>query len=91
LTPLASVIACCGTSIESRIEMHLESMQAPDVSIENADLDLHFMPRETIHTENSYKFTDRSIRTLLGGAGFEIRGAWKDGRGWYTLTLACLR
>ena len=78
-------------SIESRIEMHLESMQAQDVSIENADLDLHFMPRETIHTENSYKFTDRSIRNLLRNAGFGIRGTWKDRRGWYTLTLACLR
>ena len=78
-------------SIESRIEMHLESTQEQDVSIEHADLDLHFMPRETIHTENSYKFTDQGIRRLLKEAGFEIRGAWKDSRGWYTLTLACLR
>jgi L-histidine N-alpha-methyltransferase len=77
-------------SAESRIEMHLESVQSQHVSIEHADLDVHFMRRETIHTENSYKFTDRSIRTLLGGVGFEIRGAWKDCRGWYTLTLACV-
>jgi dimethylhistidine N-methyltransferase len=78
-------------SIESRIEMHLESTQEQDVGIEHADLDLHFMPRETIHTENSYKFTDQGIQRLLKEAGFEIRGAWKDSRGWYTLTLACLR
>ena len=78
-------------SIESRIEMHLESTQEQDVSIEHADLDLHFMPRETIHTENSYKFTDLGIRRLLKEVGFEIRGAWKDSRGWYALTLACLR
>jgi dimethylhistidine N-methyltransferase len=78
-------------SVESRIEMHLESTQEQDVSIEHADLDLHFMPRETIHTENSYKFTDLGIRSLLNEVGFEIRGAWKDSRGWYTLTLACLR
>jgi L-histidine N-alpha-methyltransferase len=75
-------------SIDSRIEMHLESTQEQDVSIEHADLDLHFMPRETIHTENSYKFTDHSIRTLLRDVGFEIRGAWKDSRSWYTVTLA---
>src|SRR6204780_1763309 len=67
-------------SIESRIEMHLESMQEQDVSIEQADLDLHFMPHETIHTENSYKFTDRSIRGLLEDGGFQIRGVWKDAR-----------
>jgi dimethylhistidine N-methyltransferase len=78
-------------SVESRIEMHLESTQEQDVSIEHADLDLHFLPRETVHTENSYKFTDQGIRSLLNEVGFEIRGAWKDSRGWYALTLACLR
>jgi len=78
-------------SIASRIEMHLESTQEQDVTIEHADLELHFMPRETVHTENSYKFTDQGIGRLLKAVGFEIRGAWKDGRGWYTLTLACLR
>jgi L-histidine Nalpha-methyltransferase len=74
--------------VESRMEMHLESTQEQHVSIEQADLDLHLMPRETIHTENSYKFTDQSIRSLLTDAGFWIRGSWRDGRGWYTLTLA---
>ncbi|MGA7830377.1 MAG: L-histidine N(alpha)-methyltransferase [Terracidiphilus sp.] len=78
-------------SIESRIEMHLESTREQHVSIEDADLDLHFMPRETIHTENSYKFTDQGIRSLLDESGFDTRGAWKDSRGWYALTLACLR
>jgi dimethylhistidine N-methyltransferase len=78
-------------SIESRIEMHLESTQEQQVSIEHADLDIHFMRRETIHTENSYKFTDQGIRSQLEEVGFRIRGAWKDCGGWYTLTLACLR
>ncbi len=77
-------------SVESRIEMHLESTQEQDVCIEHADLDLHFMRRETIHTENSYKFSDHGIRRLLNEAGFEMRGSWKDSRGWYTLTLASL-
>ena len=78
-------------SIESRIEMHLESTQKQDLSIEEADLDLHFMRGETIHTENSYKFTDQGIRRLLEEVGFKIGGAWKDGRGWYSLTLGCFR
>ena len=78
-------------SAESRIEMHLESTEEQYVSIEDAGLDLHFLPRETIHTENSYKFTDEDIRSLFNEAGFKIRGAWKDNRGWYTLTLARLR
>jgi dimethylhistidine N-methyltransferase len=76
---------------ESRIEMHLESTQEQVVSIEDAELNLYFMRRETIHTENSYKFTDQGVRTLLGEVGCEVKGAWKDSRGWYTITLACLR
>ena len=78
-------------STESRIEMHLESTKDQDVSIRNAALDLHFTRFETIHTENSYKFTDESIRALVGDAGFQVERAWKDGRDWYTVTLACLR
>ena len=78
-------------SIECRIEMHLESTREQHVSIEQAGLELHLMPRETIHTENSYKFTDRVIRSLLSDAGFQIGGTWKDRRDWYSLTLACLR
>jgi L-histidine Nalpha-methyltransferase len=78
-------------SIESRIEMHLESTQQQDVSIQYAELDLHFVRCETIHTENSYKFTDQGIRSVLRDAGFEIGHSWKDSRNWYTVTLACLR
>lgn len=78
-------------SIESRIEMHLESTQEQDVSIGYAELDLQFLPYETIHTENSYKFTDQGVRTLLRDAGFEIGRTWKDSRNWYRVTLACLR
>ncbi|MGA3370295.1 MAG: L-histidine N(alpha)-methyltransferase [Terracidiphilus sp.] len=78
-------------SIESRIEMHLESTRVQNVSIEDANLELHFVPRETIHTENSYKFTDRGIRSLLSEGGLETRGAWKDSHGWYALTLALFR
>jgi len=75
-------------SIESRIEMHLESTQQQVVNIEDAELNLHFMRGETIHTENSYKFTDQSIRTLLNDASFEAGWAWQDSRSWYTVTLA---
>jgi L-histidine Nalpha-methyltransferase len=77
--------------IESRIEMHLESTIGQDVSIQCAGLELHFTRGETIHTENSYKFTDQGIRTLLSDAGFEFGGSWKDSRNWYTVTLARLR
>ena len=38
-------------SIESRIEMHLESTQEQDVRIEHAELDLHFAMRNDSHRE----------------------------------------
>jgi dimethylhistidine N-methyltransferase len=76
--------------IESRMEMHLESTREQEVSIERADLDVRFVPRETVHTENSYKFTDQSIQSLLSEGGFEIAGTWKDSRNWYSVTLACV-
>jgi L-histidine Nalpha-methyltransferase len=75
-------------SIDSRIEMHLESTQDQDVCIQHAGLDLHFTRGESIHTENSYKFTDRSIRNILSDTGFEMGRAWKDSRNWYTVSLA---
>jgi L-histidine Nalpha-methyltransferase len=76
---------------ESRVEMHLESTREQDVSIQQAELDLHFARCETIHTENSYKFTDDAIQGVLADAGFEVGGVWKDSRDWYAVTLACVR
>jgi L-histidine Nalpha-methyltransferase len=77
--------------IESRIEMYLESTREQYVRIEAADLDVCFAKNERIHTENSYKFTDASIRILLGAAGFEVEQTWTDKRGWYSVTLARTR
>ncbi len=74
--------------IESRIEMHLESTRDQYVRIAAASLDVYFAKAERLHTENSYKFTDASIRNLLGEAGFEVEQTWKDERGWYSVTLA---
>jgi L-histidine Nalpha-methyltransferase len=61
----------------SRIEMHLESMRSQEVRIEAADLYLQFNRRETIHTENSYKFTDCTCSTLLERSGFDIEKTWE--------------
>ena len=58
--------------VQSRIEMHLESTRDQRVHIAAAHLDVHFAKGERIHTENSYKFTDETIRILLRDAGFEV-------------------
>jgi L-histidine N-alpha-methyltransferase len=73
---------------ESRVEMHLESLRAQKVAIRALDLDVRFLPGETIHTENSYKFTDKSVLELLTRAGFRLRQQWSDADKWFTVYLA---
>jgi dimethylhistidine N-methyltransferase len=72
----------------SRIEMHLESLITQIVFIPALDLEVKLGRAETIHTENSYKFTDEQIAGLLARAGFVIARQWKDARGWFGEYLA---
>ena len=74
--------------LHSRIEMHLESTCDQCVDIPAAQLRLQFAALETIHTENSYKFTHSTLRALLQDAGFSIKRSWTDPRNWFALTLA---
>lgn len=74
--------------VESRIEMHLAITRDHQVCIASEYLNLHFAKGETIHTENSYKFTQQAIRILLEEAGFDVERTWMDDRGWYAVTLA---
>jgi dimethylhistidine N-methyltransferase len=77
--------------LESRIEMHLESTRDQCVNISAAQVSLQFAASETIHTENSYKFSESTLGALLDDAGFTIEQTWTDPLQWYALTLAGLR
>jgi dimethylhistidine N-methyltransferase len=72
----------------SRIEMHLESLLAQKVNIRGLDMEVCFKLGETIHTENSYKFTQQSATTLLNRAGFRVQKQWSDENKWFTVFLA---
>jgi dimethylhistidine N-methyltransferase len=78
--------------VESRIEMHLVSRSAQQVRIPansaGPALTLKFLPGETIHTENSYKFTPARVRDLLQSAGFELTYAWKNPQNLFAVSLA---
>ena len=63
---------------ESRIEMHLISREPQDVRLE--DRHFHFEPGESLHTENSYKYTLDSFAALAKSAGFDCRSQWTDPR-----------
>jgi L-histidine Nalpha-methyltransferase len=73
---------------QSRIEMHLESLIAQHLHIPALDMEVRFARGETIHTENSYKYTDASARQLLQNAGFRVKRHWTDARGWFGEYLA---
>lgn len=72
---------------DSRIEMHLESRGDQLVNIGALDLTVRFARGETIHTENSYKFTPAMIESMAFKSGFRPEQRWSDPRGWFTLTL----
>jgi len=73
---------------ESRMEMHLESLVAQEVSIAALDLTVRFRRGESIHTENSYKFTPDAVQALLARGGFASRHSWTDARNWFGVYLA---
>lgn len=75
----------------SRIEMHLVSEDDAHVTIPIAGGDplrLRMRAGESIHTENSYKYTRQSVRELLASGGFAAERDWTDENGLFAVTLA---
>jgi L-histidine Nalpha-methyltransferase len=60
----------------SRIEMHLDAME--DLSVHWLGGERKFGRGESIHTENSYKYTVESFAQLLKNAGFQTVKPWHD-------------
>jgi dimethylhistidine N-methyltransferase len=59
-----------------RIEMHLESLVAQQVRIGSGTFE--FRAGETIHTENSYKYSIAAFQDLGRAAGFVPEHCWTD-------------
>jgi len=59
-----------------RIEMHLVSKKAQRVSCNGSHIELG--AGESIHTENSYKYTIEGFASLAGFAGLALRQSWLD-------------
>ncbi|MBV1698974.1 MAG: L-histidine N(alpha)-methyltransferase [Hyphomicrobiales bacterium] len=62
---------------KSRIEMHLASTRRQKVRI--GDVAVDFRAGETIHTENSYKYSVESFQALAHGSGYTPLKVWTDG------------
>ncbi len=72
----------------SRIEAYLESTTSQAVFIPALDMDLLIAPGERIHTENSYKYTDDMIESILREGGFTLEHTWCDRKKWFGVHLA---
>jgi dimethylhistidine N-methyltransferase len=59
-----------------RIEMHLMSLARQRVTLRGQQI--AFSQGETIHTENSHKYTVEGFRELAAEAGFTPRASWSD-------------
>lgn len=69
----------------SRVEMHLESVQAQAVRVAGAPF--AFREGETIHTESAYKWEPRAFDTLAAIAGWQLERTWADERAWFSVRL----
>lgn len=61
---------------QSRIEMHLVSLEQQQIRIEGHRF--AFAAGESLHTENSYKYSLTSFAALAHAIGFETRAHWTD-------------
>jgi dimethylhistidine N-methyltransferase len=61
---------------KNRIEMHLAAKKRQKVRVDSTSFD--FRAGETIHTENSYKYSRESFAALARGAGWTMAEVWTD-------------
>jgi L-histidine N-alpha-methyltransferase len=78
--------------VKSRIEMHLVSLAHQRIRIPansaGPKLTLDFTAGESIHTENSYKFTPARVEELLTSAAFRLTNTWQDSCHRFAVNLA---
>jgi L-histidine N-alpha-methyltransferase len=75
----------------SRIEMHLRAQKDLEISCPSLAQPLKLKKNETIHTENSYKFTEEQIHKLAQQSGLTIEKILSDEHQWFSLVLLSKR
>jgi dimethylhistidine N-methyltransferase len=74
---------------EGRIEMHLVSRCEQSVHLGSATF--HFKLGESIHTENSYKYSLDEVRHLAEGGGFKPVRVWTDEAEFFSVHYLAVR
>ena len=63
--------------------MHLVSLKRQKVRV--AGTGFEFRAGETVHTENSYKYSVELLGALARGVGWEPAGVWTDARKYFSI------
>ncbi|MCH8274951.1 MAG: L-histidine N(alpha)-methyltransferase [Armatimonadetes bacterium] len=72
---------------EGRVEMRLISNLNQQVEVEALHRTFDFDDCESIHTEDSYKFTPDGFEGIASSAGFGVSEHWQDEKDWFRLYL----
>jgi len=70
-----------------RIEMHIESEVDQEVKVGSIEKSFRFKKGETIHTENSYKYSQNTLNVLVKKAGLKVIRKFTDPKKQYALVL----
>lgn len=72
---------------EGRVEIHIRSLCDQEVFIGLLGQTFSFHRGETIHTENSYKFTNAQIQEICKASGFRLVEQWTDARNFFSVNM----
>jgi L-histidine Nalpha-methyltransferase len=72
-----------------RVEIHLASCKRQKVKV--AGRTFEFRAGDTIHTENSYKYSIDSFGALARGAGWTPVAAWTDSKDYFSVQVLAFR
>ncbi len=70
-----------------RVEMHLVANSSHTVAVDALELKIEFAEGETIHTENSYKYSQQEIEELIARSSFHLERQWFDAEHRFSLNL----
>lgn len=72
---------------QTRIEMHLRALKDIETKSPYFSDKILIKKGETIHTENSHKYTNEEIEKLAKTAGLNIQKIFTDQQNWFSLVL----
>lgn len=70
---------------QQRIEMHLRARKDLNIDILAYNRSINFRKGETIHSENSYKFSLDQLEEMGNYGGLNIENVYSDSKGWFNL------